>query len=67
MCHKVYVTTEKFPQGGKRNYLLKEPQDGVTLQVRDILLQISLLLSLISYPVQHLNKTLVTITDMQVT
>lgn len=36
------------------NYLLQEPQDGVTLQVRDILLQISLLLSLISHPVQHL-------------
>lgn len=36
------------------NYLLQEPQDGVTLQVRDILLQVSLLLSLISHPVQHL-------------
>lgn len=36
------------------NYLLQEPQDGVTLQVRDIMLQISLLLRLISHPVQHL-------------
>lgn len=36
------------------NYLLQEPQDGITLQVRDILLQISLLLSLVSHPVQHL-------------
>lgn len=38
----------------EENYLLQEPQDGVTLQVRDILLQISLLLSLVSHPVQHL-------------
>lgn len=38
----------------EENYLLQEPQDGITLQVRDILLQISLLLSLVSHPVQHL-------------
>lgn len=36
------------------SYLLQEPQDGVTLQVRHVLLQVSLLLSLISHPVQHL-------------
>lgn len=35
-------------------YLLQEPENSVTLQVWDILLQISLLLSLVSYPVQHL-------------
>lgn len=41
------------------NYLLQEPQDGITLQVRDILLQISLLLSLVFHPVQHLVGELV--------
>lgn len=40
----------------KENYLLQEPQDGVILQVRDILLQLNLLLSLISHPVQHLGR-----------
>lgn len=46
----------RIPQGEEKhwNYLLKEPQDCVTLQVRDILLHISLLLSLVSDPVQHL-------------
>ena len=44
-------------QGNKENndkYLLQEPQDGIVLQVRNILLQISLLLSLVSHPVQDL-------------
>jgi len=36
------------------SYLLQEPQDGVTLQVRDILLQVGFLLSLVLHPVQHL-------------
>lgn len=38
----------------EENYLLQEPEDGITLQVRDVLLQVSLLLSLVSHPVQHL-------------
>lgn len=33
------------------NYLLQESQDGVTLQMRDILLEVRLLLGLVSHPV----------------
>lgn len=35
----------------REDYLLQEPQDGVTLQMWDILLKIRFLLSLISHPV----------------
>lgn len=38
----------------EKKYLLQESKDGITLQVRNILLQIRLLLSLVSDPVQHL-------------
>lgn len=38
------------------NYLLQEPQDGITLQVRDVLLQIRFLISLVFHPVQHLKE-----------
>lgn len=40
----------------EEKYLLQKPKDGITLQVRNILLQIRLLLSLVSDPIQHLKE-----------
>lgn len=52
--HVLHLCVLLKQSSGKEKYLLQQPQDGIILQVRNILLQIRLLLSLVSDPIQHL-------------